>query len=348
MSDTQVTLTVSQVDPNGEASSTTTVNTNSLGELARMLQLAGLSNASVYGEVPAEEPVVTPVDAPIEGPIEVMDVTPVAEDSEELNDYGNNPSSRKGYEYDVARHAGKVRTKVRQVNNYADNPMVEGELSEDLGLDMDQVEKSYFDNKRSMDHDAAVAATADEFGIRGEDVEKAISFERYSGKVALGRSLKEYFEELQSELTAELGEDRWERAEQNRKRRHANYDHVIYMLPVEQNGSLDDLEHNEYFGDGLQSGKSGIVVMRINAGIGDAGVKWRYSYVSTWGDPSYYKPTTKALVIHSQTQKEREAEILFTFTGKEYMDPQGRQQIAQKLQQVGMNPKRKYSLRVFK
>src|SRR5690606_640633 len=123
------------------------------------------------------------------------------------------------------------------------------------------------------------------------------------------------------------------------------YDYTLALLPTEQNQNLDELEHNEYFGDGLRSGKSGIVVMRINAGHGSEGIKWRYTYASTWGNAHEYKVSQNVLTYHDQTQKEREGEILFTFNGDEYMDPKGRQQIAQKLQSVGMNPKRKYSVR---
>ena len=103
------------VDGKGNYSSTV-INVDSLGQLARMLALAGITP-------PAEAPALPGVAVDSNGVISME-----AAD----HDYGDNTSSRKGHEYEISSYdfQGRAGAPVRVVNNYGDNAMKNSDVHE--------------------------------------------------------------------------------------------------------------------------------------------------------------------------------------------------------------------------
>lgn len=127
--------------------------------------------------------------------------------------------------------------------------------------------------------------------------------------------------------------------------KHGGYVGTVALLPIERMMvTLDQIGENEYFGDDLTSGRSGIVCFAIETGTANP----RYTFASTYGNASEYRPNEKYMTYHDQTGKERPARVVTSFSGKEYMDPKGRETIKSNMAKGGMDPRKKYSVRVFK
>lgn len=336
---TQISLTVVKSDcpPNQPTcngnNSTTTITADSLEDLARMLQLAGIkapAGGAVVGAQPAvvdTTPSVEP--APVEEP--VSDV--IADESTDY-DYGNNPTSRKGSEYDVSSDTHRKPQGTHYVPaRSGDNPLDE---SDDRAL-----ADTYHGHRASVDHGEAVARTADEHGVPGEHVEKAVRNHKAYESIAKG--FMDYLREVQAGGTV----DEAYGARTNRRTGHTTYaQNSVALLPITGAGSmvnLDGLGDNEYAR--MNQPNEGIVVFAIEVGDG----KQRLTYASSAGNvESRYKPGTQVLTYHDQSGKERPGKVLFAFDSSRYQTPEGRKQIEDQLRQHGMDPKKKYSLRVFK
>jgi hypothetical protein len=121
------------------------------------------------------------------------------------------------------------------------------------------------------------------------------------------------------------------------------YAHTLALLPCPGMFNVDQLGDNEYFGDDLKAGKSSIVCIAI-----DTGDKPRLTFASTYGGASNYLPGQNVLTYHDQTGKERPGTIITSFSGKEWSTPEGREHIKSAMAKGGMDPNKKYSVRVFK
>ena len=122
------------------------------------------------------------------------------------------------------------------------------------------------------------------------------------------------------------------------------YEHTLALLPCPGMFSVDQLGDNEYFGDELKAGKSAIVCISIDTGT----EKPRLTFASTYGGASDYRPGQSVLTYHDQTGKERPGRIVTSFTGKDWSTEEGRARIKSDMAKGGMDPKKKYSVRVFK
>lgn len=147
-----------------------------------------------------------------------------------------------------------------------------------------------------------------------------------------------FFDEL-------MGESMDEAYGSSRHAKHGGFKGTVALLPIPQMMvTLDQLQDNEYFGDGLQSGQSGVVCFAIETSSG----KPRLTYASSWGNVSEFKTGDRYMTYHDQTGAERPATVITAFNGTEYMDPKGREAIKQRMASGGMDPRKKYSVRVFK
>jgi len=123
-----------------------------------------------------------------------------------------------------------------------------------------------------------------------------------------------------------------------------NFEATAALLPIEKMMvTVDQLGDNEYFGDGLMKGDTSIVCFAI-----ETNSKPRLTFASTYGGVSDWKPGMKVLTYHDQTGVERPATVVTAFTGQEWSSPEGREAIKARMAKGGMDPKRKYSVRVFK
>lgn len=121
------------------------------------------------------------------------------------------------------------------------------------------------------------------------------------------------------------------------------YEHTLALLPCPGMFSVDQLGENEYFGSDLQNGSASVVCISI-----ETGAKPRLTFAITSGEVSDYRPGQNVLTYHDQTGKERPGTIVASFTGKEWSTPEGRERIKSAMAKGGMDPKKKYSVRVFK
>lgn len=121
------------------------------------------------------------------------------------------------------------------------------------------------------------------------------------------------------------------------------YDHTLALLPCPGMFSVDGLGENEYFGKDLQNGSASVVCIKI-----ETGDKPRLTFAITSGGVNEYRPGQSVLTYHDQTGKERPGTIITAFTGKEWSTPEGREQVKSAMAKGGMDPKKKYSVRVFK
>jgi len=400
MSKTDVTLTINVADEGDRPnSSSTVIQVDSLEELHRMLDLAGVPGAYQYGE---------PVD--VEQNIEDSSALEV----EEQETY--KPSAE-----------NKVRNPDHKPNNprFADNSLEE--RAEYIpGMQAEDIVDMYFNFLAVSDHDEAVARVADEVGMRGEDIAKMVAkhknnfggavsedFNDYNDVAAtelppLPKGFKDYlsdlgaerviqhedkrfkvkvewmdsnydtqFEEMvvtagtakeaeqsvismlkvdhnnkvsivDSEVEEYVGESEVDEAygrpkDPRQKGYYKSFEHTLALLPCPGMFTVDQLGDNEYFGDNLKAGKSSIVVLSI-----DTGDKPRLTFASTYGGVSNYRPGQNVLTYHDQTGKERPGTIVLSFTGKEWSTPEGRAKIKSDMAKEGMDPKKKYSVRVFK
>jgi hypothetical protein len=129
----------------------------------------------------------------------------------------------------------------------------------------------------------------------------------------------------------------------NGRRLATQFEHTLALLPCPGMFNVDQLGDNEYFGDSLKTGQSSIVCIAI-----DTGDKPRLTFASTYGGASDYRPGQNVLTYHDQTGKERPGTIITSFTGKEWSTPEGRDNIKRDMAKGGMDPRKKYSVRVFK
>lgn len=404
MSETKVTLSISSNE--GENSSSTTIQTNSLSELHRMLDLAGVPGA--YDYATTNEPVAQEVDAEV---VEQETYKPSA--------------------------SNQVRNPNHKPNNprFADNSLEEDFA--DPSMDLENVNPHFITDTYSnylafVDHEEAVARTADEFGITGEAVERVIDdarrakeqakefsedFDDYNqvepGEEAppAPKGFKDYLSDLGAEREVQHADKRFQvkvewmdsaynsqfedmvvtagtakEAEQavlsmlkinnggklnvidteveefvgegevdeaygyrknswDQKALDRRYDHQAALLPVPGMYSLESLGTHEYYGKDLTDGKGAYVVMKIDTG--DA-AKPRYTFCATYGDASDWKAGDTVLTYHDQSGKERPAVVITNFSAAEWNDPAGRMDIAKRMAQGGMDPKKKYSVRTFK
>lgn len=123
----------------------------------------------------------------------------------------------------------------------------------------------------------------------------------------------------------------------------SGYDHILALLPCPGMFNVDSLGGNEYFGSDLQNGSASVVCISI-----ETGDKPRLTFAITSGGVNEYRPGQSVLTYHDQTGKERPGTIVTAFTGKEWSTPEGREQVKRAMANGGMDPKRKYSVRVFK
>jgi hypothetical protein len=338
--------------------STTTISTESLEELARMLALAGVPGTTPSPEItdpgmgpmdasepkdsiPVEEPAVQD-NTEEEGPVEIAD---------ESEDYGNEPSSRKGYEVADPRDVNTVsaNAKVRYTPaRSGDNPMAEDEhpmrrvmqITDESASERDLAD-TYHGHRAEADHGEALARTADEHGVAGEDVERAVrQHKAYEG---IAKGFMDYLKEVQAakEVDEAYG------ARTNRRTGHTTYaENSVALLPITGPGAmvnLDGLGDNEYAR--MNQPNEGIVGFAIEVGGG----KKRLTFASSAGNvESRYKPGTNVLTYHDQNGAERPGTVLFSFDSDRYQSPEGRAQIETMMRNAGMDPKKKYSLRVFK
>lgn len=122
------------------------------------------------------------------------------------------------------------------------------------------------------------------------------------------------------------------------------YGEPLFLLPTHDNNTLDELEHNEYFGDMLSAGKSSIVVVgKANKSSG----QFTPRYCSTAGEADY-KIGQEVTIVHDQTGGLTQGKVLYQFSGKDYMDPQGREKIAADLAKIGISRTKKVPVKVFK
>lgn len=363
---TQVTLTVVKSDcPPGSDpgtcnslnNSTTTISTESLEELARMLALAGVPGSAPAApvvdvtDVPADAglPTDMPVEVPavqdnteVEGPVEIAD---------ESEDYGNEPSSRKGYEVADPRDVSTVsaRTPVRYTPaRSGDNPMAEDDhpmrrvmqITDESVSERDLAD-TYHGHRAEVDHGEALARTADEHGVAGEDVENAVrQHKAYEG---IAKGFMDYLREVQAQNEV----DEAYGMSHNRRTGKTTYkDNAVALLPITGPGAmvnLDGLGDNEYAR--MNQPNEGIVGFAIEV----SGGKTRLTYASSAGNvEGHYKPGQDVITYHDQSGAERPGKVLFAFNSDRYQSPEGRQQIETMLRNAGMDPKKKYSLRVFK
>lgn len=353
MTTTQVSLTVVKSDDNADGSpgnnSTTSIQTDSLEELARMLHLAGVKapGSSMPSVVMPTRgyPVSLPVDdvagnddADVGQPEVGVDLgggDMMADESAEF-DHGSHEGSRQGSVYDMESRTHHEQPRTHQVPaRSGDNPLDESDGDRTLA-------DTYHGHRAEVDHDEAVARTADDHGVPGEHVVKAVkNHKAYEG---IAKGFADYLREVQAgkEVDEAFG------ASHNRRTGKTSYHpNAMALLPIPANDggmvNLDGLGDNEYAR--MNQPNEGIVVLAIEVGGG----KTRLTYASSAGNvESRYKPGTEVLTYHDQSGAERPGKILYAFDSARYQSPEGRQEIAHKLQSVGMDAKKKYSLRVFK
>lgn len=115
---------------------------------------------------------------------------------------------------------------------------------------------------------------------------------------------------------------------------------TIYHLPTGQRQNLNQLESNEYFGDGLTSGRSSIVITQVGKQI---------RFHSTWNTQvTVWTPGTPVQLIHDQTRAVTHGKVLDAFTGRDWKDPTLRWIIELQLERAGITLSRKYPISVFK
>lgn len=120
------------------------------------------------------------------------------------------------------------------------------------------------------------------------------------------------------------------------------YSDIIALLPIPGlMETVDELGNNEYFGSDLEQGRSAVVCLAIATSS-----KPRLTFAITAGSASHYKPGDHVLTFHDQTGAERPADVLLTFSGEEWRD--NIDVVKEKMRKAGMDPKKKYSIRVFK
>lgn len=160
MAKQQVTLSINTTgDGETPSSSSTTIQTNSVSELHRLLDLAGIPGAYDYSTA-------TPL--PGAGADAAM--------GEVDEDETYKPSA-----------SNKVRKPSQLLNNprFGDNSLKEDDFDMEPELDIDQendfnnvdpieIADTFHKYLKSVDHDEAIARTADDFGIPGERVEQVI------------------------------------------------------------------------------------------------------------------------------------------------------------------------------
>ncbi|MNK29825.1 hypothetical protein D3C87_482280 [compost metagenome] len=175
MSETKVTLSISSND--GENSSSTTIQTDSLSELHRMLSLAGVTSSTEAEPEAAVIPTVEP-------------------EAEVVEQETYKPSA-----------SNQVRNPNHKTNNprFADNSLDEDIANPDLDLENVNphfITDTYANYLAFTDHEEAVARTADEFGITGEAVERVIDDARRAKEQA-----KEFSEDFDDYNQVEPGEE---------------------------------------------------------------------------------------------------------------------------------------------
>ena len=120
------------------------------------------------------------------------------------------------------------------------------------------------------------------------------------------------------------------------------YGPPMFLLPAGMNNTLDELEHNEYFGGILSAGQSSIVVVgKMNGSSG----KFTPRYCSTHGSADY-NVGDEVTVVHDQTHGTTPGKILYQFSGADYM--QNRERVAQELESLGIPRNKKVPVKVFK
>lgn len=163
MSEKNVTLTIN-VQDGDQANSSTTIQTKSLEELQRLLNLAGVRTAGPVGygfggygifnqDGTAEE---TPAEQPEMG----------------MGDFGGDMAFGEQEEYKPS-----ADLKVRRPNHRPNNPrFADNSLAEDYGFGLDEqgIVDMYFNFAAVSSHEDAIAEIADELGIKGEEVEEII------------------------------------------------------------------------------------------------------------------------------------------------------------------------------
>lgn len=173
MSKTDVTLMINTTEEGDRPStSNTVIQVDSLEELHRMLDLAGVPGAYNYG---AAEPVA------------------VEPDMAEEQEVYTKPSSN------------MVRSPEQKLNNprFADNSLAEDAFDMELeNVNPHFITDTYADFLAFVDHEEAVARTADEFGITGEAVEKVVADARRAKEQA-----KEFSEDFNDYNQVEPGEE---------------------------------------------------------------------------------------------------------------------------------------------
>lgn len=357
MTTTQVSLTVVKTDDTADGSpgnnSTTSIQTDSLEELARMLHLAGVKapgSGMASAVVPVRGiPVSLPVDDTADNDTGIPDESGdagmgdfgdfggegITDESAEF-DYGSHEGSRQGSVYDMESRTHHEQPSTHQVPaRSGDNPLDESDGDRSLA-------DTYHGHRKEADHDEAVARTADEHGVPGEHVVKAVK--KHKAYEGIAKGFADYLREVQAskEVDEAYG------ASHNRRTGKTTYHpNAMALLPIPANDggmvNLDGLGDNEYAR--MNQPNEGIVVLAIEVGGG----KTRLTYASSAGNvEARYKPGTEVLTYHDQSGAERPGKILYAFDSNRYQSPEGRQEIAHKLQSVGMDAKKKYSLRVFK
>lgn len=377
----QVTLSITVTDSENQNTSTSVVQTDSLMELKRLLDLAGVVQEAG-----------------------VTEDTYTAAASNEVrmpNQRINNP-----------RFGDNSLAEDDDLDLGLDDFDT---ISEFDAIDPNIIADTYNNLIQIVDTEEALARVADEFGITGEEVKKIIEFVRDNAKAEVGesqiiRSIRDYLPEefdsrsvrvkpklynvsveyldqnfdshikfvrVEAEGEAEarntaiehakddaakrgrkftlvdadalveeniaeafgLRKSKWEEEQLRRQ-----YEAVVALLPIEKMMvTVDQLGDNEYFGGDLMSGDSNIVCFAI-----ETNAKPRLTFASTYGDVHMFKPGMKVLTYHDQTGAERPATVITAFTGKEWSTPEGREAIKSRMAKGGMDPKRKYSVRVFK
>ncbi len=148
--------------------------------------------------------------------------------------------------------------------------------------------------------------------------------------------------QLESEVDEAFG---YRKNSYDQKALDRRYDHQAALLPVPGMYSLETLGTHEYYGKDLTDGQGAYVVMRIETGDE---AKPRFTFCATAGGISEWKSGDTVLTYHDQTGKERPGVVITAFDAAEWNDPVGRAEIAKRMAQGGMDPRKKYSVRTFK